>query len=304
MLRTLQDSIAYCESVARRTARNFYYSFLALPRPMRRDMCVLYAFMRHCDDMGDAADTSAHQKLQQLDRWQASVTRAVNGTTLDAADAHLLLPALVDIVERHRIPLDLLFAVIDGMRMDLELVRIQTFEELQHYCYHVAGVVGLCCIHIWGFHDDRAQEHAIDCGLAFQLTNILRDVDEDLAIQRIYLPAEDLRRFELNEQDLIERRHLDRFRDMMQFQTQRARQYYQRAQKLFDYIDPSGRPILWCMMRIYHGLLERIERNKYDVFNSRVRVPAWQKAWFVCRALMRTKMPHANWSIPSIKRER
>lgn len=296
MSHSLPESFEYCESLARRTARNFFYSFLALPKPMRRDMCVLYAYMRICDDIGDDVDVPEIERLQRLDAWQSNVSKALNGDS----SGHIALPALMDIVERHQLPPDLLYAVIDGMRMDMEVVRIQTFDELQKYCYHVAGVVGLCCIHIWGFTDDRAKDLAIDCGLAFQLTNILRDVDEDLQMQRIYLPAEDLKRFDLTESDLIERRNLHHFSALMRFQIERAQTYYDRAQELFDCLEPTGRPILWCMMRIYHGLLERIAQDHLGVLAGRVRVPKWKKMWYVCRAVMSTRMPRPKWNIPTI----
>lgn len=300
MSHTLSESYDYCESLARRTARNFFYSFLALPKPMRRDMCVLYAYMRICDDIGDEVDVPVGERMQRLDAWQSNVTKALKGNP----SGHIALPALMDIVDRHQLPHDLLYAVIDGMRMDMEVVRIQTFEDLQKYCYHVAGAVGLCCIHIWGFTDDRAKDLAIECGLAFQLTNILRDVDEDLRMQRIYLPAEDLTRFELTESDLVERRNLDRFSLLMQFEVDRAQVYYDRAQELFDCLKPTGRPILWCMMRIYHGLLERISADCSAVLNGRVRVPKWKKMWFVCRAVLSTRMSRPKWDIPTIATSR
>ncbi len=297
MATSLAESVDHCEALARRTAKNFFYSFLALPKPMRRDMCVLYAYMRICDDIGDAEDVPTSERLRRLDSWQADVTKALNGD----ASGHAILPALVEMVGRHELPANLLYAVIDGMRMDMEVVRIQTFDELQNYCYHVAGVVGLCCIHIWGYTNERAKDLAVDCGLAFQLTNILRDIDEDLGLQRIYLPAEDLRRFGLTEQDLIGRSHMDRFSELMRFQIERAQSYYDRTQELFDHLEPTGRPILWCMMRIYHGLLERISRNHLGVFERRISVPKWKKMWFVCQAVMSTRMSRPKWTVPGLK---
>jgi phytoene synthase len=169
--------------LARRTAGNFYFSFLTLPGPLFRDMCALYAFMRISDDLGDDESVSIDRRRELLAAWRQSLGRALDGDPRD----HPALPALADAVGRHSVPREHLFAVLDGVAMDLKPAGFETFEELSKYCYHVAGAVGLCCIHVWGFHDDRAIPAAIDCGLAFQLTNILRDLGEDARAGRVYL---------------------------------------------------------------------------------------------------------------------
>ncbi len=171
--------------------------------------------------------------------------------------------------------------------MDLGTVEFETFTELSEYCYHVAGVVGLCCIQIWGYHDDRAREAAIDCGLALQLTNILRDIKEDARMDRVYLPREDLQRFEYSLDDIQAECRDQRFQSLMQFEVNRARDYYTRGSRLFEYLNPVGQPILDAMLRIYRGLLDEIERRDYDIYSSRTRLSASRKIAIAGSAVLR-----------------
>jgi 15-cis-phytoene synthase len=200
---------------------------------------------------------------------------------------HPVFPALAEVVARHRIPHEYLFAVIDGVRDDLDPTGFETFDDLSRYCYHVAGAVGLCCIHVWGFRDERAIERAIDCGMAFQLTNILRDLGEDAGMGRIYLPREDLQRFDYTEHDLAAHCRDERFHRLMRFQVDRTKEYYRRAEELFDYLEPAGKPIYAAMLRIYGGLLAKIERRDYDVFSRRIRLPRWRKLLIALGAVVR-----------------
>ena len=278
----LAASFAHCGAVAKRAGKNFYYSFLTLPADQRRDMCALYAYMRLCDDIGDDESVTLPNRRTALAAWRDEVQRVLAGD----ATTHLVLPALADVVARRRIPHGPLLDVIDGIESDLSPVAFETFEQLADYCYHVAGAVGICCIHIWGFTGDAAIARAIDCGLAFQLTNILRDLGEDARMGRIYLPAEDLRRFGYTAADLQAGTIDDRFRALMAFQVARARDYYCRAAPLFDHLAPSGRPVLAAMRHIYGGLLDAIERRGYDVFRSRIALPKWKKLAIVARCLL------------------
>jgi len=197
------------------------------------------------------------------------------------------LPALADVVRTHRIPHECLFAVIEGVQTDLEPVDFATFEELTGYCYKVAGAVGICCIHIWGFHDERAIQRAVDCGIAFQLTNILRDLREDVDMGRVYLPREDLERFGYTAEDIARQRRDDRFNKLMRFEIERARTFYTRAAELFEYLDPSARPVYSAMLGIYGGLLEEIERRGYDVYSRRVHLSRWRKLLIALGAVAR-----------------
>jgi phytoene synthase len=170
--------------------------------------------------------------------------------------------------------------------MDLNTNRYESFEDLHRYCYLVASVVGFVCIHVWGFDaaDGKALEYAEACGLAFQLTNIMRDVNEDALRDRIYLPREDLNRFGVTEEDVKQGVVSQPFRSMMQFECERARQYYREAQKLTPLIEPAGRATYGIMMRIYRGILDSIERNGYDVHSRRARVSTPKKLGIVAQA--------------------
>jgi len=285
MTASLEESYTYCRDLSRRTAGNFYYSFLTLPSDRFRDMCVLYAFMRHSDDIGDDETILVSERLQRLTAWRESLRAAL----IDRRFNHNVFPALAEIVNRYGIPHEYLFAVLDGIEADLNFPQtgFKTFEELTKYCYQVAGAVGLCCIHVWGFHNDLAVERAIDCGIAFQLTNILRDLGEDAQRERIYLPHEDLERFHYSSSDIVLQKRDDRFFALMEFEVQRTRSYYQKAKELFGYLDPPGRPIFAAMMRIYGGLLNRIEQHDYDVYSHRIKMPRWRKLMISLDSIVR-----------------
>ncbi|MBT4864544.1 MAG: phytoene/squalene synthase family protein [Planctomycetaceae bacterium] len=281
----LDESYAWCKSLAKKTAGNFYYSFLTLPAVRQRDMCVLYAFMRVSDDLGDDGDLPVAERSQLLRVWRDDLTAALDGSRF----GHALFPALADMVNRCGVPHEHLFAVLDGIEMDLDPKGFETFDELSQYCYRVAGAVGLCCIHVWGFHDERAIDRAIDCGLAFQLTNILRDLGEDAAMGRTYLPREDLRRFGYSAEDIAAQQYNEQFVELMQFEAERARSYFRRAEELHGYLEPAGKPIFQAMLQIYGGLLDAIERRNYDVYSSRVSLPRWRKLLISFDAIVRQR---------------
>jgi 15-cis-phytoene synthase len=282
---TLDESYDYCRALAKRTARNFYYSFLTLPRDRLRAMCVLYAFMRVTDDLGDS-DAPTDHRAAALTEWRARFLAACDTRVSD----HPVLPALADVLENFGVPRQYLLDVISGVEMDLAPVSFDRFEDLERYCYHVAGAVGLACIHLWGFHDPRALGAAVDCGTAFQITNILRDLHEDAARGRVYLPREDLERFQLSPRDLTEGRRDEPFARMMAFEVGRARDYYDRARALSGYLDAPGKPILDTMMKIYRGLLDEIERRDYDVFTRRVELSCTRKLMIAGGSIVRHKL--------------
>ena len=287
---SVAESYEHCRALARTTGRNFYYSFLTLPRDRRQAMCALYAFMRVTDDLGDS-DAPAETRAAQLAGWRDSLLRACDAGQYDDP----VLPALADVVRTYGIPVRYLLDVIAGVEMDLVPAAYRTFDELARYCYHVAGAVGLACIHLWGFHDERALGAAVDCGTAFQLTNILRDLAEDANHGRTYLPAEDLARFHIASGELAapDRNGLsgdDRFRQLMRFEVERAREFYARARALFEHLDPPGKPILEAMLRIYGGLLDEIERRRYDVFSRRISLSRGRKLLIAGDVLVRHKL--------------
>jgi len=274
---TVEESYAFCERVARTQAKNFYYSFLLLSRPQRQAMCAIYAFMRYCDDLSDAEGVA--DRAGAIARWQADLDSALAG----AAPEHPVWPAFSDAVARYRIPHEYFRAMIRGVSSDLEPRHIQTFQELYDYCYHVASVVGLTIIHIFGFDDPRALELAERCGVAFQLTNILRDVREDAEHGRVYLPAEDLARFGVDPKELAGGAISPALRSLLEFEAERARAYYLEAQPLTGLVDRRSRASLKALIRIYARLLERISNSGYEVLRERVRVPAWEKIWILAR---------------------
>lgn len=278
----LTASYGYCRRIARQRARNFYYSFLLLPRAKREAMCALYAFMRYCDDLSDEPDAAGIAAMRRkMDRWRNELGEALDGRF----GPNPAWPAVCDTVDRYSIPHRYLYEMIDGVSSDLEPRRLDTFDQLYRYCYQVASVVGLSIVHIFGF--DRQREADVRllaerCGIAFQLTNILRDIKEDLALGRVYLPREDLDRFGVNPSAL---RMDEPFRALMQFETGRAKQYYQESEPLVELIDPSGRASLRALIGIYRALLHRIEASGFDVLNGRIRLSAASKLWILLRSL-------------------
>lgn len=279
----LADSYRFCAGVSRREAKNFYYSFLALPADRRRSMCALYAFLRHTDDLADEPGPVV-AKRRALDAWRADLVRSIEGHP----DAWPGLPALADTVARHEIPARYLHEVIDGVAMDLEPRPFETFGDLYAYCYKVASAVGLSCIHIWGFRPEGGEAEALAeaCGIALQLTNIVRDVREDALNGRVYLPREDLRRFGVSSEDLSAGRITPAVRDLLAYQGRRAYDYYEKSAPLLDLVAPVGRPVLRALVGIYRALLDEIARRDYDVFNGRVSLPAWRKLAITGRALL------------------
>jgi len=276
MTSALAASYAHCRRVARTRARNFYYSFRLLSREQKDAMCAIYAFMRFCDDLSDEQGATP----AAIERWRLELDEALAGRLPE----NPVWPAFHDAVTRYKIPPAYFHEMIDGVSSDLEPRRIVTFDELYRYCYKVASVVGLTIIHIFGFESPRALELAEKCGIAFQLTNILRDIREDAELGRVYLPADDLSRFGVDPQRL---EHDERFVELMRFEAARARRYYDESWPLLDLIHRRSRPSLWALMRIYSRLLERIERSNYDVLERRISLPVWEKLSIVGRALAR-----------------
>lgn len=287
---SLSDSYAYCQQLAKATARNFYYSFLGLRKDQFQAMCVLYAYMRTVDDLGDQQQSFTDERAEALKQWRRELQNVLEHKQNSLENVFdPCFPAVLDIIQRYEIPSKYFFEVITGVESDLQPTTFQTFDELSEYCYRVAGVVGLCCIHIWGFHDDRAFEAGIECGLAFQMTNILRDLTEDIEMGRVYLPQEDLDRFDYSSSDIQMQVVDDRFRSLMQFEVQRTREFYQNSERLFDYLSPAGQGILKAMYRIYGGILSEIERSDYDVYSSRAALPRWRKLLIAGEAIVSSR---------------
>ncbi len=276
------ESYRFCRDIARREAKNFYYSFLLLPPRRRMAMCALYAFLRQTDDLADEPGT-VEGKSKALDQWRASLEAAIDGDRYDWPG----LAALADTVDRHEIPRKYLHEVIDGVAMDVEPRPFERFEDLYAYCYRVASAVGLCCIHIWGYRSEQgeAERLAEKCGIALQLTNILRDVREDARMGRVYLPQEDLDRFGVTIADLSADHPSPRVKDLFAFQGCRAYEYYAESAPLLRLVAPMGRPVLRAIVGIYRALLDEIARRDYDVLAGRISLSPWKKALITVRSI-------------------
>jgi 15-cis-phytoene synthase len=282
---SLDESYRYCRHVARLRARNFYYSFLLLEKRQRDAMCAVYAFMRECDDLSDDPAADKAKLPEAIARWRLELNRALAGD----AGGNAIWPAFYDSVRRYSIPHRFFHEMIDGVASDLEPRRIQTYEELYRYCYQVASVVGLTVIHIFGFQSVKALLLAERCGVAFQLTNILRDVREDALLGRIYLPEEDLSRFGVRAEQLRSGQEDEQFRELMRFEAARAREYYAESAPLLDLTHPKSRPSLWALRAIYLHLLSRIEKANYSVLSRRINVPARTKIRLLLQAFLTYK---------------
>ena len=279
--------IGYQESrdITRREAKNFYYAFLTLPQERRRAIYVAYAFCRYCDDAVDTAE-SVDQKMATLESLHASLNDAYTGRTSDP-----LFLALADVADRHDIPEEYFKQVIHGVESDLAKVRYQDFEELRSYCYQVASVVGLICLQIFGYKDDSAREHAIDLGLAMQLTNIARDIQEDLGLGRIYLPQDEIARFGYSEEALEAGIVNESFIDLMRFQVQRARGYFDSGFKLLPYLSPRSRACPAVMGQLYSKVLQRIEEAEFDVFQHRISLSKTEKLRVTAQTWFTSMLP-------------
>jgi len=290
---TLDGAYKACRAIAKREAKNFYYAFIALPAPRRNAICAVYAFMRRADDLADDESFSLDERRFHLAAW-LSEWRAVceGGETGDP-----VFLAVRDATEHFGIPLTLLDELVTGVTMDLKKTAInapdtyETFADLYRYCYLVASVVGLVCIRIFGYRDPWAEKLAEKTGIAFQLTNILRDVAEDAQRNRVYLPLEDLSAHGVTVSDLLQHKKgkppTASERALLRKIAARAEKYYESAQLLLPLIDSESRPAMWVLVRNYHALLKRIEAADYDVFSKRVSVPTVQKLQILAGGMAR-----------------
>ena len=293
----LRAAYGVCRHIARSEAKNFYYGFLVLPARKRSALSAVYAFMRHADDISDDPAIPPERRREKLAEWMAALRRVVEGERTDDP----VLMALADTQKTFNIPLKLLEKLVQGTAMDLPKlsaeqsaaaatnvqVHYDTFDQLYDYCYHVASVVGLICIRIFGYRDPRAEKLAEQTGVAFQLTNIIRDVKEDSQLGRVYLPSEDLRRFGVDARVLTNGNSAVALRAVLEFEAQRARELYHSAEELLLLIDDDSQPALWTLVEIYRRLLERIASRGYDVFSERVRLSTAEKVGILAKGFVR-----------------
>ena len=286
---SIEAAYAACRAIAKREAKNFYYAFVALPAEKRDAMCAIYAFMRHADDISDDESKDHATRRMELAQW----TEAWRDRT-NAKD--IVFVAVRDTQQRFDIPDELLEQLVQGTAMDLQpeaadrqgtdgLDTFATFTDLYRYCYYVASVVGLVCIRIFGYSNPAAERLAEETGVAFQLTNILRDVREDAERGRVYIPSDDLKGSGTSSVELA---HIKTGRELTEPQrlalagvARRANAYYKSADRLLPLISADSRPALRVLVKIYSRLLTKIEARRFDVFTSRVQVPTWQKLFIL-----------------------
>jgi len=305
----LNMAYAVCRGIARSAAKNFYYGFVVFPPRKRNALAAVYAFMRRCDDIADDAALTILDRQNKLADWLDKVHRAFAGYPTDDA----VLMALTDAQRAFQIPVGLLDQLAFGTAADLDehvseqhasddptqsqsarlngapsglAARYKTFEELREYCYGVASVVGLVCIRIFGYRDPAAEPLAEQCGLAFQLTNIVRDVKEDAAMGRVYLPEEDLLQCGLQASDLAAPEPA-RIRPVLALEADRAREYYRAGEELIELVSEDSQPGLWVLITIYRRLLEKIAANDYDVFGKRIRLSVPEKLSVLMQGMKR-----------------
>ena len=274
-------SYTHAREVTRREAKNFYYAFRLLDEPRQNAIYAVYAFSRRADDAVDSVEEKNISEEEARSKL-AGLERLLRGE----APEDPLSPALLDTIERFKIPVQHFSELLLGMEMDLEKKRYETFDELYSYCFRAAAAVGLICIEIFGYSEEAAHQHAEELGIAMQLTNILRDVKEDMTRGRIYLPGEDLRRFNYSEAELSNYEFTPAFRELMEFQVERAREYFQRSEALFPLIDTETRYCPVLLKRLYSKILDRIELQGYDVFSRRPALSRFQK---ICMLLAATR---------------
>jgi phytoene synthase len=291
----LSHAYAVCRGVARRAAKNFYYGFMVLPSEKRDALCAVYAFMRHADDIADDPGLDPQHKHQRLGDWIRGANDVFAGRPTDDP----VLMALADTQKRFNIAPELFDKLVQGTSMDLDIpaaadgpaLVCRTFEDLKHYCYYVASIVGLVCIRVFGYQDKKAEFLAEDCGLAFQLTNIIRDVKEDAGLGRIYIPEEDLARFNVGHEQFAPASLNDpvkpqQLRPLLEYEAERARRYYESARWLLELIEEDSRAGLWVLVEIYSRLLRKIADRNYDVFTERVSLTLWEKLKVLSRGFL------------------
>lgn len=284
----LKEAYEECRLITKREAKNFFYAFITLPPQKRRAIYAAYAFCRHCDDAVDQ-DNSKDGKLEALSDLQSQLEATYQNRPQGA-----VFTALGHAAQTYRIPKEYFQDVISGVEMDLTKHRYETFDELRLYCYRVASAVGLICLEIFGYRDPKAKEHAVDLGLAMQLTNIMRDVQEDLKRDRIYIPQQEMEQYGYTEEDLRLGILNDPQRRLMGFQAQRAREYFQSGAKLMPYLSPRSRACPAVLAQLYRHILDRIEGNNYNVFDDRIRLSGREKLLVTTTTWLKSFLPHPH----------
>lgn len=275
-------NFSYSRTIAQKSGSSFYLSFFFLPKEKKEGMIVIYAFSRLVDDAVDeACDESTAQKEILL--WRERVESCYGSTF---KDAHPLLPELKIILERFHIPKSYLLDLITGMEMDLLKKRYDTYAELETYCYHVAGTIGLMCQHIFESTSEKAKEGAVLLGKAFQMTNIIRDVGSDLSRDRIYLPAEDMKKFSVTAEEVMSRKITPNLLALLSFESARAEDLYQRAFATIPKDELKKMKSALVMNAVYYKILKKLQKQNFPIFDRKVSLNFWEKIFQIFRVLL------------------
>jgi phytoene synthase len=261
------------QEIAKKSKSSFYYAFSLLPVEKRDAMNTVYAFCRQTDDLVDNTSDSEEVKFEMLRKWRIELENSFKGRS-----EYQLLNRLAKIISQFNIPVDPFFELIKGMEMDLQKNRYFSYDDLVLYCYRVASTVGLMCIEIFGYKKNSTKDFAINLGLALQLTNILRDVKTDAQNGRIYLPQQDLEKFNYSENELLNNVYNNNFVDLMKYEADRAREYFNKANRSLDFEDKPAMFAARAMQHIYYKLLQKIEAKNYNIYNNNIRVSKLEKA--------------------------
>ena len=272
----------YCQQKTVQSGSSFYYSFLFLPPERRRAITALYAFCREVDDTVDETTDGSVARIK-LAWWRTEVSKMYSGTP-----THPVMLALQPHIATYQLEEKHLLAIVDGMEMDLDQSRYLDYAGLQRYCWHVAGVVGILSASIFGYTNPQTLAYAEKLGLAFQLTNIIRDVGDDARKGRIYLPVNDLQQFGVTANDLLKLQHSDKFEALMRFQAERAQAIYDEALALLPKEDRRAQRPGLMMAAIYRTLLDEIQRDGFHVLNQRISLTPLRKLWLAWKTYVRT----------------
>lgn len=279
----------YCQQKAANSGSSFYYSFLLLPKQKRKAIIALYAFCREVDDIVDAS-SEHHIKQQKLQWWRSEIESLFNGQP-----QHPVSRALQPVIEQYNLPQEQFEEIIDGMEMDLSQNRYASFKDLSLYCHRVASVVGLLSAEIFGYRDRQTRKFAHELGMAFQLTNILRDVYEDACRNRIYIPEDELAKFQVEEKQLLQGKTTDNFIELMKFQIQRAQEYYQNAYALLPECDRYSQRAGLIMANIYQTILHEILHDGCLVLEHRIKLTPLNRVWLSLKTLFHEKRRYKKW---------
>lgn len=260
------------KEISKKSNSSFYYAFNLLPSEKRDAMNTVYAFCRQTDDIVDEGNEPDSLKYEKLRKWRIELEKSFSGHS-----EYQILNKLSSIIQKFNIPLEPFFELFKGMEMDLQKNRYLTFDDLQLYCYRVASTVGLMCVEIFGYKHDSTRDFAVNLGIALQLTNILRDIKKDSEAGRIYLPQEDLKKFNYNENDILNQTYNTNFKEMMKYESDRAKKYFDKATRCLNLEDKAAMFAARAMQHIYYKMLGKIVDADYDVYNRNIKVSTFQK---------------------------